>query len=214
MSGNKVEAVFWDFGGVFTSSPFVAMVSYAEKIGVEPQLVSDALFGPMYDTPDHPWHQLERGEAALSVATDHAKAELAKHGVEFSLGEMFSTMSKMADGSRPLVRQRAEALRAAGMKQGIITNNLAEFRDMWRSTMPIDEIFDDVVDSHEVGLRKPDPAIYRLAADRLGVALERSVFLDDLAANVDAAAALGMQAILVDPDPAEALEKLADLTDM
>ncbi len=212
MQSNEVQAVFWDYGGVFTNSPFVAMASYAAEIGVEAEVVSQALFGPMHDTEDHPWHRVERGQAPLTEAVAHAKAELSKHGVEFSLRDMFSKMADIANGSRPTVRARVEAHAAAGLRQGIITNNLAEFRDAWRASLPIDELFEDVVDSHEVGLRKPDPAIYRLATERMGVELTKSIFLDDLAANVDAAAELGMTAIQVGDDPAEALDQLAAVT--
>ena len=210
----KIDAVLWDFGGVFSPSPFAAIRDYGASIGVDADLITEAMFGPMHDTPDHPWHRLERGEAKLTEAVEHTRKALAEHGVDFSIRDMFSRMGDMASGAsdRTKVRERAEELRDLGFRQCIVTNNLAEFRDMWRGTMPVDEIFDDVVDSHEVGLRKPDPAIYHLAAERTGVPLERSAFLDDLPANVDAASALGCHGILVEEDPASALVRLAELT--
>lgn len=210
----QIDAVLWDFGGVFSPSPFAAIRDYAASIGIEAEVITEAMFGPMHDTPDHPWHRLERGEAKLTEAVEHTKEALAAHGVDFSIREMFSRMGDMASGAgdRTKVRERAEELRDRGFRQCIVTNNLAEFREMWRGTMPVDEIFDDVVDSHEVGLRKPDPAIYHLAAERTGVPLARTAFLDDLPANVDAASALGCHGILVGEDPASALVTLAKLT--
>jgi putative hydrolase of the HAD superfamily len=80
--------------------------------------------------------------------------------------------------------------------------------------VPIDELFDVVVDSSEEGMRKPDPAIFRTALDRLGVDDPRRViFLDDFEGNILAARSLGMHAILVGPDPRPALDELAALID-
>ncbi|WP_436796326.1 HAD-IA family hydrolase [Actinospongicola halichondriae] len=85
---------------------------------------------------------------------------------------------------------------------------MAEGRDSWRPMLPLDEIFDDVVDSSEVGMRKPNPLIYRLALDRLGgVAPERAIMLDDFPGNCGGARGVGMEAILVE-DPEVAVEEL------
>jgi epoxide hydrolase-like predicted phosphatase len=91
------------------------------------------------------------------------------------------------------------------MRLGVLTNNVAEFRERWRSMLPFDELFDDVVDSHEVGLRKPNPAIYQLALERLGAEPGRSAFLDDVPTNVWAAEGVGMLAVVVDEDPLPAV---------
>ena len=94
---------------------------------------------------------------------------------------------------------------SAGLRLGVLTNNVLEFRDRWRSMMPFDEWFDDVVDSHEVGLRKPNPAIYQLALSRLGAEAGRTAFLDDVDSNVRAAAGVGIRAVLVEEDPLPAI---------
>jgi putative hydrolase of the HAD superfamily len=99
-------------------------------------------------------------------------------------------------------------LRAAGYRLGMLTNNVAEWREAWRSTIPVAELFHDVVDSSEVGVCKPDPAIYHLACERLGVAPAVAVFLDDTERNVEGARAVGMRGILVGADPGEALDEL------
>lgn len=108
----------------------------------------------------------------------------------------------------------AARLRSAGLGIGILTNNVREFRDLWRNLMPYEELFDDIVDSHEVGLRKPSRAIYELALTRLNGTAGRAAFLDDLPSNVEAANALGMFGVLVDIDAAPAIaevERLAGL---
>jgi epoxide hydrolase-like predicted phosphatase len=107
-----------------------------------------------------------------------------------------------------------DRLRTAGLKVGILTNNIREFRDLWRTLMPYEELFDDIVDSHEVGLRKPNPAIYELALTRLNATPGRSAFLDDVDTNVAAAERVGMFGILVEEDSAPAIaatERLAGL---
>lgn len=104
-------------------------------------------------------------------------------------------------------------LRAAGFLNGIITNNIREFSNAWRTMIPVDELFETVVDSSAEGMRKPNPKIYLLALERLGqLAPEQAVFLDDVEDNVEAARKLGIKGIRVDRDPAPALAELAQLT--
>jgi putative hydrolase of the HAD superfamily len=88
-------------------------------------------------------------------------------------------------------------LRTRGVRAALLTNNVREWEPLWRAKLPeIDELFEVVVDSAFVGLRKPDPAIYTLTLDRLGgVRAEDCVFVDDLELNCEAAQALGMAAV-------------------
>ena len=111
-------------------------------------------------------------------------------------------------GPRDAMVTRTRSLRAAGYRTGLVTNNAAEFREGWRGLLPLAELFEVVVDSSEVGLRKPDPAIYRLALEQVGAKAERTVFVDDFPGNVDAAERLGMLGILVEDDPSHALRHL------
>ena len=105
----------------------------------------------------------------------------------------------------------ARKLRADGYRTSLLTNNIAEGRDSWRPLLPLDELFDDVVDSSEVGMRKPNPMIYRLALDRLGgIEPARAVMVDDHPGNVGGARHVGMAAILVE-DPAVAVDELLAL---
>jgi putative hydrolase of the HAD superfamily len=202
-----IDAVLWDFGGVFTPSPFTSTRSYAESLGITNEALIAIAFGPYDEDTDHPWHRLERGEGTLADAMAHAIADAATQGVEFDPKAFFATMRD--DGvDRSVVTDKIRELKAAGVRHAIITNNAREFADGWRAMLPVDELFDVVVDSCQVGMRKPNPAIFLLALERLGgVAPDRAVFLDDFAPNVAAARAVGIHGVVV-TDPAAAMAEL------
>jgi epoxide hydrolase-like predicted phosphatase len=82
--------------------------------------------------------------------------------------------------------------REAGAKTAVVTNNIREFADYWKPMLPLDELFDDVVDSSEVGVRKPNAAIFSLACERLGVPPGRTLFVDDYEGNIVGAKAAGL----------------------
>jgi putative hydrolase of the HAD superfamily len=87
-------------------------------------------------------------------------------------------------------------LRERGYRMAILTNNVREWEPLWRAKLPVDEIFELVVDSAFVGMRKPDPPIYHLTLERLGgVPPQRALFVDDNEGNVEAARELGMRAV-------------------
>lgn len=202
-----IEAILFDFGGVFTDSPFAAVETLGSELGIPAGEVMQLLFGPYDRDTDHPWHRLERGEIGV-VAAGRGIAELAAaRGIALELERAFRAMGRGA--VKQVVVERTRALRGAGYRTALVTNNLAEFREGWRRMLPVDELFEFVVDSSEVGVRKPDPAIFRLALERLGgLAPGRAVFLDDFPGNVSAARALGMHALLVGADPLPALRDL------
>ena len=108
----------------------------------------------------------------------------------------------------PDVVARVLELRRAGYKTGLITNNVREGSNMWRSLLAVDDLFDIVIDSSEVGIRKPNPAIFELALAKLGVEPADAVFLDDLDSNVVAARRAGLMAILVGDPPDAAFDEL------
>ncbi|MFB0950759.1 MAG: HAD-IA family hydrolase, partial [Halioglobus sp.] len=134
-----------------------------------------------------------------------------KLDLQIDIYELFARMAGNnagADQRKPLV-ERVRSLRQEGYTTGIITNNVKEFGDGWRSLIPVDEVFDFVVDSSSVGIRKPDPRIFQLALEQLGdISPGQVVFLDDYQANVDAARDLGLQAILVGADVLADIETL------
>jgi epoxide hydrolase-like predicted phosphatase len=137
-------------------------------------------------------------------------AEAKARGLPFDLGKMFSSLGE--DHDRTVVVDAVRRVRGHGVRTAIVTNNVREYGDAWRSMVPVDELFDLVVDSCEEGIRKPDPRIFTIALARLGVEnAERAVFLDDFDGNIGAARALGMHGILVTGDPRPAMEELLHL---
>ena len=205
------EAVLWDYGGVFTPSPFAAAHAYARAQDADPDTLVRIVFGSYDADTDHAWHQLERGEITFVDALTQIKAAAEANGFRFDTGEMFSMMVT-DEIDRGLVVEAVRIVRGKGLKTAIVTNNIREYGDAWRGQFPLDELFDAVIDSCEEGVRKPDPTIFHTALERVGVTdPARAIFLDDFPGNVDAARALGMHAILVGEDPAHALDELLSL---
>lgn len=198
-----VKAVLFDFGGVFTDSPFHAVNAYGEELGVGPGVITRIVFGSYERDGDHPWHQLERGELTLEVAREQILQLGLESELHTDIYELFARMAGNNGGAaqkQPLV-DCVRSLKQDGYPTGIVTNNVKEFGEGWRAMIPVDELFDFVVDSSAVGVRKPDPRIFEIALAQLsGLAPEEVVFLDDYQANVDAARALGMQGVTVGPD--------------
>lgn len=205
-----IKAVFWDFGGVFTGSPF-HLDDYARSLGTTNERLLEHVFGRYEANGDHPWHRLERGEGTLAEALEAAYESCRADGIEgFSSEGFFKAMSSTSsDERREMAVAKVQELNEAGMRQAIITNNAKEFGDMWRSLIPVDELFEAVIDSSAVGLRKPDPRIYQLALQQLEISQpETSAFLDDFEPNVTAARELGMHGVLVGDDIVPALAEL------
>ncbi|MFT4822435.1 MAG: putative hydrolase of the HAD superfamily [Halioglobus sp.] len=204
----KLKAVVFDFGGVFTDSPFHAFTAYAKKIGASDEQVSDIVFGGYGVDGDHPWHRVERGEITLEKARDDIMELGSKQGLTIDIWEVFMAMSENGGGLREELVDYVRTIRASGLATGIITNNVVEFREHWRSMLPVEELFDFVVDSSEVGMRKPNPAIFEKALEIAGLSSEQVIFLDDYEGNVIAAEALNIQTILVDGDGAKTVADL------
>ena len=204
----SLDAVLFDFGGVFTDSPFEVARRFGADLGASPERVLEIVFGPYHTDTDHPWHRLERGEMPLEAARQEIIALGLAEGLDTDLFRVLAAMGRGAVVREPFVAL-ARQIRGAGIGTAVVTNNVREFRDAWRAMVPVAELFDAIIDSSEVGKRKPDPAIFHHALAALGgVPPARALFLDDFEGNVRAARALGMRAILVDPDPRSAIEEL------
>jgi len=204
-----LEAVVFDFGGVYTASPFTAVAEVGITLGIDADTAVRLAFGPYDEDTDHPWHRAERGELALEACRDEVLAAATAHGVPLDLWEVFAAMGRGMSGVRTEVVEVTRRVRASGLRTGLLTNNIAEARDFWRPLLPLDELFDDVIDSSEVGMRKPDRRIYELALGNLGVSdPAAAVFLDDWPGNVTAAEAVGMAGIVVGDDPSAAIAAL------
>jgi putative hydrolase of the HAD superfamily len=160
-------------------------------------------------TGDHDLHLLETGrlteaEYFARLCDRHAAAGHPRLDPADARAILFGRPMAASEVMVEAVRR----VRAAGHRTALLTNNAREWGVTWRALMPFDELFDVILDSSEVGLRKPDPAIYRLACERLGLEPSECLFVDDLECNVEAARELGMEVLLCADGPATAAEVL------
>ena len=202
-SGSVVEAVIWDFGGVISSSPFEAFSRYERERGLPHGFLRSV---NARNHHENAWARLERSECTTREFDRLFARESRELGHEVPGAEVLALL----DGDiRP---QMVEALRRIRerMRIGCITNNFARDGDdapAWSDKSAIMQLFHHVIESAKAGVRKPDPRIYLMMTDALGVPPERCVYLDDLGVNLKPARALGMRTIKVQ-GPDEALEEL------
>lgn len=206
MSSPTIHAVIWDFGGVISSSPFDAFRVYEQANGLPANFLRGVnALNPM----DNAWARFERNDIDLAAFDTAFAAESAALGHRVPGREV---VALLGGEIRPAMVEALRRLRTR-LKIGLITNNVAGpeadgFEPSGRAAVL--QLFHHVVESSKVGLRKPDPAIYTLMCDALGVAPENAVFLDDLGINLKPARALGMRTIKVE-DPDVALAQLQAL---
>ena len=195
-------AVLWDFGGVILSSPFEAFNRYETEIGLPKDFIR-SLNARNGDT--NAWAKMERSEVSLEGFVELFEEEARQHGHKL---DGWRILQSLSGDIRP---QMVEALRrcSRAFRVACITNNMkhgegpgmARSADKSKAVAEIMTLFEHVVESSKLGMRKPDPRIYRHACDLLGVQPEDCVYLDDLGINLKPARALGMRTIKVgDPD--------------
>jgi len=205
------DTAIFDFGGVVTSSPFEAFNQLEAERGLPRDLIRriNAIQGD-----GNAWARFERAEIDAGTFDALFAAEALALGHDLR-GD--AVLAVLAGDIRPEMVAAIDWLKANGFRVGCITNNVpsGEGAGMARTAEKAAAIaailarFDQVIESSKIGIRKPDPAIYRLACERLGVAPAQCVYLDDLGINCKPAAALGMVAIKV-TEAAQALAALED----
>ena len=187
------DVLICDFGGVLTTPLQEGFLAYQEESGVSLEALGTAMARASEEHGDHPLFVLERGE----ITEVEFRQRIERHlGDGFDLSRLRTLYFERLEPNRPMI-DFIRHLRGRGVRAALLTNNVREWEPLWRSKLPeIDELFELVVDSAFVGLRKPDPAIFTLTLDRLGgVEPERCVFVDDLDVNCEAARAVGMAAV-------------------
>ncbi len=197
------RAVLWDFGGVILDSPFDAFARYER----EHALPAGFLRSLNATNPDaNAWARMERSEVSLDEFADLFEEEAAAAGHRI---DARGVLALLRGAVRPEMVRAVERC-AERIPTGLVTNN---FVDPERGPVDRADIeavmarFHVVIESSKVGLRKPDPRIYELACDALGVPPAETVFLDDLGVNLKPARAMGMTTIKV-IDPGRALDEL------
>jgi putative hydrolase of the HAD superfamily len=189
-----IRAVISDFGGVLTSPLIESFLAYQDESGVRFEDLGRAMTSAAQKSGEHPLYELEKGHITEAEFLARIEAELAG---DVRLASLRETYFAHLQPNEPMIAYMRE-LRERGLRMALLTNNVREWEPHWRAKLPdIDAIFEVVVDSAFVGMRKPDPRIYELTLERLGdgLAAEECVFLDDNDVNVEAAAALGMAAV-------------------
>ena len=144
---------------------------------------------------ENPLFALERGEMSevdfLARLGDGLEPLLGHRPELHRFREVFFDA---LDPNEPMIELMRE-LKASGRRMAMLTNNVREWEPLWRSMLPVDEIFETVVDSGFVGCRKPEARIYELTLERLGLPAAACLFIDDLEPNIEGARALGMNAV-------------------
>lgn len=205
------SAVLWDFGGVILTSPFEAFARYEREQGLPPGFIRRVnATNPL----DNAWARLERGELDREGFADQFEAEARDLGGALS---GVRVLELLAGAIRPEMVVALERCRGAELRTACLTNNIGGgdggSAERAGEIARIMLLFDVVVESSAVGVRKPEPAFYEIACRLLEVEPAECVFLDDLGVNLKPARAMGMTTIKVDaPDLALAeLERVLGL---
>jgi len=188
------KAIISDFGGVLTTPLGNAFAAWSKETGIPLEDLGKALADSLERHGEHPLFVLERGELTEEEFIARLELELGDGRRIGGMGEAFLAGLERNHEMIELVAD----LRRRGLRAALLTNNVREWEPHWRSMLPeIDEIFEVVVDSAFVGMRKPEPEIYELTLQRLGDDLrpEDCIFVDDIAVNCRAASDLGMTAV-------------------
>jgi putative hydrolase of the HAD superfamily len=191
-----IKTLISDFGGVLTSPLLGAFERFNDELGVRAEDFGRAMAVARDQHGEHPLFALERGEITERAFLDQLEGALRKLlGRDVDLSRMAQLLMAHLHPNEELFAYYRRLRDERGLRLGILTNNVREWEPLWRPKLPIDEIFDDVVDSAFVGMRKPEPEIYELALSRLGGEATTCAFVDDNELNVTAARELGFHAV-------------------
>ena len=188
----EVRAIVSDFGGVLTSPLLDSFASFQNSSGISLEQLGKAMAAVALRDGANPLFELETGRLTEARFLETLGAELsAQQGRPVELHGFGERYFDNLHPNEPMIEYMRE-LRGRGYRMAICTNNVREWEPLWRAKLPVDEIFDVVVDSGFVGYRKPEPQIYEITLERLGVPAPAALFVDDLEANCTAARELGM----------------------
>jgi putative hydrolase of the HAD superfamily len=152
--------------------------------------------GPRVDT-DHPWHRAERGELDTTEIQGQLDPYATAQGVTLHGDEIDVILGPKDYGVQDVLLARITSLRAEGYRTALVTNSFREFRPTLEELLDLPQLFDVVVDSSQVGARKPSARLFEILLDRLDLPADRVLFLDDFAGNITGAQAAGLRTIHV-----------------
>lgn len=200
----RIRAVICDFGGVLTTPLIGSFMAFQDRSGIPMEALGTALARSFERDGKQPLFELEMGKISEQAFLDELQEQLSVElGHKPELHNFKELYFDALHPNREMIDLMA-ATRAAGTRMAMLTNNVREWEPLWRAMLPVDEIFELVVDSAFVGLRKPDPAIYELTLrglreldpDSLGdLSFKECIFIDDIEANCDTARELGIATV-------------------
>ena len=201
-----LRAVLWDFGGVLLTSPFDAFSRYEQQRGLPDGFIRQ-LNATNPDT--NAWARLERSQVNAEEFCRLFEEEARTAGGELDGREV---LDLLAGELRPEMVEALRRCKEAGLLTACLTNNFVSFADFNPDVRApqrdqVLDLFDAIIESSQVGVRKPDPKFYEIACAELGIEPDEAVFLDDLGVNLKPARAMGMTTIKV-VDPNEAIAEL------
>ncbi len=193
--GGDVKAVISDFGGVLTTPLIQSFMAFQDRTGITTEVLGKGMQAATEANGDNPLFEMERGEitevAFLEKLTDSLEPLLGHRPEMHRFKEIYF---EALESNPPMIELMRE-LKGAGYRMAMLTNNVQEWEPLWRPMLPVDEIFETVVDSGFVGCRKPEAKIYAITLDRLGLPAESCLFVDDVLVNCEGAEKAGMSAV-------------------
>ncbi len=190
-----IQMVISDFGGVLTTPLTDAFAAIQDGSGIPLGTLGKALGAALEKTGRNPLAELECGritELEFSRQLADELELLLDHRPD--VGAFGERLFAALDPNPEMISLLRE-VRGRGFRTALLTNNVREWESSWRSMLPVEELFETVVDSAFVGVRKPDPRIYELTLGRVGLRPESCIFIDDMEINCEAAAGLGLHAV-------------------
>ena len=192
-----LKAVISDFGGVLTTPLLNAFAALQDEIGLDAGALGRAMQRIADRQGEHPLYDLERGRIAETRFLSTLSRELATDvGHEPELHRFSEIYFDALEVNEPMIRLMQD-VKSRRYRTALLTNNIREWEPHWRAMLPVDQIFEVVVDSAFVDTRKPEHRIYELTVERLGNGIVPSdcLFIDDVELNVAAAREVGMRAV-------------------
>lgn len=190
-----IEAVISDFGGVLTSPLVDSFTAFQETSGLSLGQLGVAMAKIFERDGVHPLFELETGRMTEAAFLETLGAQLsAQLGRDVELRGFGERLFEQLHPNEEMIAYM-RTLAARGYRLAICTNNVREWEQRWRAKLPVDELFEVVVDSAFVGARKPERRIYELTLERLGIEPVAALFVDDVELNCEAAQELGMRSV-------------------
>jgi putative hydrolase of the HAD superfamily len=191
----EIRAIVSDFGGVLTTPLIQSFMAFQDQTGITTETLGEAMQAATEANGENPLFEMERGEITevdfLAQLTDCLEPLLGHRPEMHRFREIYFEALDPNPAMIGLMRE----LKEEGYRMAMLTNNVREWEPLWRSMLPVDEIFETVIDSGFVGCRKPESRIYELTLERIGEPADACLFVDDVLVNCEGARKAGLRAV-------------------